>query len=206
MATSEWILSVRPCYHSNCVKWNEILQYRIPLAIQWTVLRSVCHEWDQMGSSFGELMGFISTHCLHGAYIKHWLVSCKTCQNNNSIMPNRLISSRHFTYSSPFIKANRTFSLLFCWTKVFVYNEFTSSKPYSNHTITCVNRREIHFIRMSSQCFITIHKSNNSAATKPHRIYLSVSMFAQSIFIMTAVDKGCSINTSVHYDMFQSYG
>lgn len=115
MATSEWILSVRPCYLSYCVKWNEILQYRIPLVIQWTVLRSVCHEWDQMGSSFGELMGFISTHCLHGAYIKHWIVSCKTCQNNNSIMPNRLISSRHFTYSSPFIKANRTLPRFHCY-------------------------------------------------------------------------------------------
>jgi len=148
-------------------------------------------NWDKMRSSFVKRMEFISFSCLQSCYIKHWLVCCKASQNNNSIKSYLLDISQaahHLSLSTEPSLVSIT------WTKVFVYNESTFSKPCSNHTITCVNTREIHFIRTFSHCFITIHRGNICAATQPWELLQIAGV--QWICLECTVDEIYSIKIS----------
>ena len=169
---------------------NKTLQYTEPSVIQWTVLRKIFfYKWAQMCSGFGKLMEFISPLCLQGSYIKHRLVSCKTCQNNNSIMPNRIIFPRHFTYSLPFIIANRTlpcFNYHFAEQRSLSIMSPRSISPTVTTQSLVSTEGEIHFIRMSSQCF-HYHTQGQQLCCRVDWESTFVSQYiAENIFIITA--------------------
>lgn len=128
--------------------------------------RGFAHRWVHRGPDCAKTDGRSLEHCLLDGYIKYRLVGCKPVQYNNSIRLNRLISARRFTWNVTLNHSQRnlvSFLLPFRWMKVFVCNESTFPKPYSNHTITCVNRRKIYLTSTSSRPFITIHRASTEA-------------------------------------------
>lgn len=71
--------------------------------------------------------------------------------------------------------------------RVFVYNESTFPKPYSNHTITCVNRRKNPFHQHVRSALHYHTQSINWAGTWPRRAAADwAPVFSGRVFNMAA--------------------
>lgn len=114
-----------------------------------------------------KMMGFILTTGFHEVFIIRDIVVHRKAVHNSVFYPRRPESSLtfHIRLTTNHSQQNLAcFLLPFHWTKVFIRNESTFTKPYSNHTISCVNKRGIHFISLVSPPFIALHETMDCAA------------------------------------------